>query len=791
MKSHSRSSRRGIALVMVLSIILLVTILVVGLTVAMRMERSASHYHLERTRAELFARSGVDYGQALLRGATATNRFWVSAPGTILASASNSFDRPDIAIALSSGLTNSTDTNSTDTNAAVDLNRPGWNLSDRLLHPGGTNLTVRWIYVDEDGTYRDSTNTSVVGRFAFWIDDDSTRVNVNTAGRRAGNTATLASPTQISLEALPGATDLAAITNFAATNIFRTTAEVFAVEPDLGQSRYFLTAYSQDPDVTPWHEPRRVLTTSGNRAGGRPYLDILVATNATPGLLSGIEAIKLQSVYTNITPALIRTNWPYAPGSSFATKFGDSAVPQIALDIIEYVRSTESTNTWVQPLVAVATTNSLAPQAGTTTLDAIPNNALIGTVRRPMITQIGLYCSTNTNSTGYLGTLHAQLLLPVTYNAGITALEDTYLFAEMDSSSGGGPLTSTSPLGTITFTGGYANVSVPNFSVPAAPSSSVPTNATVRLALLKTATPQISEILDIAPLAANAKLALPTGPELTGYTSINDPRLNKNPNNWSASTNLLAGDTVPPGHSPTFPPYPDSDGDAVSVYFPSPNSVVGSVGELGFVVTGLSGTPSPAPWRSIRLRPGSSPDADTVPDWALLDVFSAPIPGSTTMQARYLPGNHTVAGRINLNASVPESASFSRTNSLNALLTNTAVANLPTALVNILTTSNLATGGVNFSGDHPRLLSVGQIAELAGISDNGEASEEVIRQVASVASVRTGVFSITSVGQAVQISPDGRMRVTGERMVRATVERYLDSTGAVKFRTLGWSEIYP
>lgn len=785
MKRLAHSPRRGIALVMVLSIILLVTILVVGLTVAMRMERSASHYHLERTRAELFAQAGVDYGQALLRGATATNRFWVSAPGQILATETNTFGRPDTVIALSSGVTNSSNANT-----ATDLNRFDWNGSERLLNPGGTNLNVRWIYVEKDGTHRDTTNTTVVGRFAFWIDDDSTRVNVNTAARRTADPARLAIPSQISLGAVPGATNLAALTNFAATNTFRTAAEAFTVEPGLSPSRYLITAYSQDPDVNPWHEPRRVLTTRGDRAGGRPHLDILVSTNGTPGSLAGIDATKLQSVYTNLTPALTRTNWPQAPGNSFAEKFGNSGVSQIALDIIEYVRTTEATNTWIEPLVAVATTNSFAPQPGNTTLDTIPNNALIGTVRRPMIAQAGLYCSTNTNSTGYLGTLYARLFLPAGYNAGVASLQDTHLFAEIESSSGGGSLTSTNPLGTVTFTGNYATVSVPNFSVPAAPAAPVPTNATVRLALLRSATPQISEILDITPLDPAARLTVPTGSELSGHTSINDPRLNKTPAFWSASTNLVAGDSAPPAHTPNFPAYPDSDGSADSVFFPPADSIVGSVGELGYVVTGIT---TNAPWRSVRLRPGSSPNANTLPDWALLDLFSAPIlPGSATLEARYLPGNHTVAGRINVNAAVRQpAASFSRTNALNALLTNTAVANLPVAIENLLATTNLATGGIDFSDGQPRLLSVGQIAELAGFSDTGEASEEVIRQVASLASVRTGVFTIYSLGQAVQIGPNGQLRVTGERMVRVTVERQLTSTGAVRFRTLGWSEIYP
>lgn len=785
MKSLSRSPRRGIALVMVLSIILLVTILVVGMTVAMRMERSASHHHLERTRAELFAQAGVDYGQALLRGATDTNRFWVSAPGQILASETNTFGRPDTVIALSSGLTNSTDTN-----IAVDLNRFDWNRSERLLNPGGTNLTVRWIYVEKDGSHSDTTNNDVVGRFAFWIDDDSTRVNINTAGRRTGAASMLASPSQISLEAVPGVTNLFALTNFTSTNMFRTTAEVFNDNAELSHSRYLLTAYSQDPDVNPWHEPRRVLTTFADQAGNRPFLNILknITPTPDPGVLdnlvnTGLGDTGVSGVYSNIMSSLLRTNWPYAPDSSFATKFGVTGAEQLALDIIEYVRTTESIYTWIQPIVGTATTNSFDFFPATTPLTDpnLTTSTLIGTVRRPMITQVHVYCSTNTNSVGYDGTLYAEVFRPSGY---ATNSLDAWLYTEIESLPGTFTNVTIEP---ITIAAEYTTYTNSSFSIPANPGTS-PTNVTVRLALLTTNSAVIANTLDVAPLASADRIAWPMGTNQTGTAWINDPRLNKLSANWITSP--VGGDVAPTNRTPTFPTYPDSDGSTNSLFFPPPNSVVGSVGELGYVVTGIS---TNAPWRSVRLRPGSSVNSNTVPDWALLDLFSAPIlPGSATLEARYLPGNHTVAGRINVNAAVRQpAASFSRTNALNALLTNTAVANLPVAIENLLATTNLATGGIDFSDGQPRFLSVGQIAELAGFSDTGEASEEVIRQVASLASVRSGVFTITSLGQAVQIGPNGQLRVTGERMVRVTVERQLTSTGAVRFRTLGWSEIYP
>lgn len=64
--------QRGAALVVVLPVIILAVVLVVGMTVAMRMERSAAHFDGERTQAEYLARIGIDYGQALLCQARTT-----------------------------------------------------------------------------------------------------------------------------------------------------------------------------------------------------------------------------------------------------------------------------------------------------------------------------------------------------------------------------------------------------------------------------------------------------------------------------------------------------------------------------------------------------------------------------------------------------------------------------------------------------------------------------------------------------------------------------------------------
>lgn len=784
------ASRRAAALIVVLSVVVLATILVVGLTIAMRMDRSASFYHLERTRAEFLARVGLDQGRALLLDATATNRFWISGPGRIRASATNTFGAPTNLIGLSSGYTN-------DTNADVsaDLNRKALDTGDRLLNPSGTNFNLQWVYVQTDGSYTNTRNTNTVGRFAFWIDDESSRVDLNTANTRS--TPLTASPAQVSLGALPGLAPYAsAIAAEATTNPYTTPLEILGRNSDwtnaLVANRFYLTHYSQDPDVDPWGQARTVLTTRAGNAYGHPFLNVLGATNVDPGLYTSLSAGQLQSNYTAISSNLTRTNWPYAPGGSFVSKYGPGGVSQLALDIIEYVRTGESTNVWIDPIVATITTNSLALLPAATTLPNIPAGASIGTVRRPMLSQVGVYCSTNTNAagTGFLGTVHFESWLPPAYNAGTGPFSGWTVWAEIASASGSLTNTVSQPLGALTYTNGYASGALSNIDIPANTSAGIPTNTMVRVALLKSPAATVTNILDIAPLREADFISCPTATNVTAYSAVNDPRVNKYGTNWSASTNL-AGDAGPAAQVVNYSAFtgtPPSDGSSGSVVMKATNSIVGSVGELGYVPTGISSGTS-APWRSVRLQTNSSPSTNVPPDWALLDLFSAPV------AARYTPGTNLIAGRVNLNVAIADGANLSRTNVLNSLFTNTAVVSPSTltSVVSNVATVQLASGGLDFGqlAGSTNLVSVGELSEIAGLGDRGEAGEDAIRQVVSLATVRGGVFGIYSFGQAVRVSNSGRVTVNGEKILHAMVERYFDAAGEAKFRVISWSEIYP
>lgn len=782
-------NRRAAALVVVLSTLVLVIILVIALTVAMRMDRSASFFYFERARAEAIARQGVDCSIALLLDATQTNRFWISGPGYIVASPTNNMGPPNVVFRLSSG-----NTNATNIEVSSDLNRLAIDPTDRLLDPSGTNFYFQWIYIQKDGTYTNSKTANSVGRFAFWTDDDSSRVDVNTADTRS--TPLTADPSQISIGALSGLAPFAgSISAEARSQSFLTPFDVMgrnsAWTNALFTNRFFLSYHTQDPDVDPWGQPRVVLTTRGDISGGRRHLDILAHSPNDPGKISNLSPGRLQTAFVSLFSQFTRTNWPFAQGTSFENKFGTSGATQLAVDVIEYVRTAESTNIWIEPIVATTTPSSINLLPAGSTLSDLAGGEIIGTVRRPMLCQVGVFCSTNSNPAGnaFIGTLHVQTWLPPSYNAGSVTFNDWTLWGEISSTSGSYTNTITVPLGPVSYTDGYATNAINDVEIPANIAAGIPSDTRVRVAFLKSANPLLTSILDVAPLQRGSSISCSTTTNTTAYSAVNDPRVNKFASDWSSRTNLT-GNVPPPSHERNYSAYvaiPPSDGSSDGVFMNPPGSRISSIAEIGYIASGVNSS-SRAPWRSIRLRANSSASTNVPPDWALLELFSAPV------AQRFLKGSNTIAGRINLNALIRDTTNFTRTNVLNALFTNVSgisPGSFATVVSNVANV-RLASAGMNFgyATNFTNFVSVGQLSEIAGIGDQGEIGEQVLRQVASLATVRGDVFSIYSCGQAISVA-NGRVTVNGEKFIHATIERYFDASGAAKYRTISWSEINP
>ena len=306
----NRAQNRGAALLITLAFIVLISILIVGFAASMRTDRPAANMYLEKTKASLLAQAGVDSVIASLRQATAdTNRNWISQPGQLVAG--SNYDDPtstiderkvlQTVVPLHSGAAPSTApsnpilqpaninvTTLRDPTTSLITDRP--DVNNPSVH---ALMQVAWIYVRKDGT-RDTSQTPtastinpIVGRYAYWTDDESSKVNYNLAWGRAAtttppNTNLPGHPTKVSLTALTGLTapmadaihgyitSTSAGINYQTLNngFFNTPEEARQVDPTfpgvssaLTANKFEVTHYSDDPDTTFFNQPRIVLTT--------------------------------------------------------------------------------------------------------------------------------------------------------------------------------------------------------------------------------------------------------------------------------------------------------------------------------------------------------------------------------------------------------------------------------------------------------------------------------------------------------------------------------------------------
>lgn len=268
---------------------------------------------------------------------------------------------------------------------------------------------------------------------------------------------------------------------------------------------------------------------------------------------------------------------------------------------------------------------------------------------------------------------------------------------------------------------------------------------------------------------------------------------------------------------------------------------VTSVGELGYVHTGNESDPSvvagSVPWRTFRLQPNQYKTSDTakirerdIPDWVLMDLFDVPrvnsnkrVPNTAVplvennvddpSMVLHTPHGTSVGGRVNVNSkSTP--FELERKTGLFAVFKDAphlrSGQDAETLSANIYERNLAAATGDGSQGkiygypgpdsSQPNTYDTpGEICEIAGIADGGEASEDLVRDVIGLTTARGGVFGIYTVGQSLKQSPTGQLVVTGEQRQHAIVERYVDNRGtpaapeddAVNFRTVYFRTLTP
>jgi len=456
---------QAISLVVALAFIVIITILAVGFAETVRIARPAAASYLERMRADQYAKSGVERVIATLNQQTGdTNRNWVSGPGQLITgaptdSSSTTVDERKLlstAYALHSGIA-STSAPADKVLAPPNLNiatfrDPNSHLITEERDSSGNVLKMpsSWIYVRKSGVLDTNASPSVsvadpvIGRYAYWTDDESSKVNYNIAWGRSGNTNAGGHPTKVDLTALSGFTQsqanilhsfiTGATPNF---NFFNTPLDARRIEEVSGgagvantlkERKFDVTHFNSDPNTTFFNEPRIVLTTRPDRAGwtykggqwvgvnglpwpnGRPlYLRILKneGTSFNPdsipaensaldaGFYTNLDDAKLSDTLKSIVSYLKRKDWPMVDGdaslqdkyySRYPVAMRDSRLTEFALNIVDYVRAKESRRLLIQPIRGgLNTTTQFFSLADAS------HDSYMGVSRTPYINEIGVW----------------------------------------------------------------------------------------------------------------------------------------------------------------------------------------------------------------------------------------------------------------------------------------------------------------------------------------------------------------------------------------------------------------
>jgi hypothetical protein len=872
------AAQQSSVLIITLFFVALITIIIAGFLTNMRIEKTTARSHLNGVLAGLYAEAGIDTALTRLHGVMGdTNRFWTTEGGRIYASNAGTNAFVTNVVDLSSGpWTNAAAPSSQD--QGVDLNPPTLeNSTVNLVTSSTLPMYLHWIYQHQSGQLDTAapptfnSNDPVIGRFAFWVDDESAKINLNTAWAREGaNTNGQTHPSRVNLQAitsLPSA-DVDQINAYrGADNYFNSLNEARQVNADVNtavtNNAFALTAYNHSPELNMFGEPRILLTTQKTNAdlcGTTNFLDILATANTDPGNLSALDTTKLGTVYTKIVNELNRTNWPFLEGQSFVSKYANQTdTGQIALNIIDYVRSAESTNDIVEPLRGKISGNTFALTASGTRM---------GVARQPYITEYGIFPVgapvQNTGNTNYnfFVTMAVKVSLPPNY--GLKQLDLTQLYYDCNLWQG----TSSANLAVTGVTGtqitaamsssgqflqaGHSTTITYTARVITYPFSAAPVSVTFQPVLRDYPNKISIDPVDLSGAGLN-RAADPVGTSTTTMSSwaVNDPRVQAVDPDWQkTSPNSFSGTlpygppgicqtnqtplaaNVPPQDTTTAFNFSTAKTTDAGMHMPAPKAtspadvnalttnplgMVYSVGELGYIHTGVdsknstSGTYTGMAWRTVRLQPDPT-SSTTLPDWAMLDLFSTPIAAAQVDTPFVFPGNASAntyinsGGKVNVNAGIApftnaasSSPLYSRVLPLQGLLlgasltgtTTVSTSSTPSlsSLVTAITNQTLATGGRTYGTQPGFYYHPAQLAEVQGVADSGEASEALVREIAAQGAVRGDVFSIYSIGQSLKQDATG-IHVLAERREQKIFERVCTG-GTVAFQPVFSKDIEP
>ncbi|GAT35197.1 hypothetical protein TSACC_3261 [Terrimicrobium sacchariphilum] len=290
-------SNRASALIIILVAVVMVTILCVAFLNFAGIERRSSRLALNSTIAGSLASVGADAALAKLKYATETGmqkgKLWASEPGRIrIFPADNLSAYEDVQ--LFSALPGPDVPGAADINS-VDLNKPSYQGRHPIVEPvssgGEVPMKVGWIDLLADPGSPASRSNPLIGRVAYWVDDESCKININVADGSKKDTAQsygFGTPSEVTLEALrkPDGSHLsnaqaAKISEYAWSSGFNSAAEVTraglngeVTEEFFEKNKFVLTHYSKAPEISFTGDPKIYLfpavrlSSNGASAGG-------------------------------------------------------------------------------------------------------------------------------------------------------------------------------------------------------------------------------------------------------------------------------------------------------------------------------------------------------------------------------------------------------------------------------------------------------------------------------------------------------------------------------------------
>jgi hypothetical protein len=218
------------------------------------------------------------------------------------------------------------------------------------------------------------------------------------------------------------------------------------------------------------------------------------------------------------------------------------------------------------------------------------------------------------------------------------------------------------------------------------------------------------------------------------------------------------------------------------------------------------------PWRTLRLQP-SPQSIEVVPDWAFMDLFTPPIDVPEKATRIFAPHGTSAGGRVNMNAKPEPFTSgeyeLVRETPLAAVLQNCRkdsrdpnqliTADEAKKIARNIYLRKLAPGkgglppGKQYGAKNQFACyeTPGEVAEIEGVADRGEAGEELMREIANLITARGNTFAVYSIGQSLLQTKNGGLLVTGEQRQQVLVERYTEPDGEVRLGTVYFKNLVP